>query len=365
MAWTKGVAFPPTFYALQGVWLKLGSYLLHYNLTFNYNLANWPIYAYHQQSLGIFPFWGMIPILAALFLLVGASYAVLKNKWLSLLCFGPITFISVVFMGQIDVFPALFIFISLILMQRALKAEKYFSLLLFAYLTLGISMQFKTYRWAAAAGLPDIYAGAGQGQKTRSYEIFLYVVDVLCHVPLRSVDSVGAISRVVQPDTPSRGIKFFVDAALATFSSANMGNRLCIRPVLMAVRVLGNPKRALQDNRYFVSYNSAIVAWFFIAVMTLPQWWMFLIPVALLALDNFQNKNGVLFCILIVALYFLYPMYFNFDGLWTSYHIPAIAPVVASYAFAVVAALLLFWVLELKRELGDAERRLTSTTSAQ
>ncbi len=33
-----GVAYPPTFFALQGAWLWLGSHLFHYNLTVNYNL---------------------------------------------------------------------------------------------------------------------------------------------------------------------------------------------------------------------------------------------------------------------------------------------------------------------------------------
>ncbi len=38
MADVIGVAYPPTFFALQGAWLWLGSHLFHYNLTVNYNL---------------------------------------------------------------------------------------------------------------------------------------------------------------------------------------------------------------------------------------------------------------------------------------------------------------------------------------
>jgi len=34
----KGIAFPPSFYALQGAWLWLGSHLFHYDLRVNYNL---------------------------------------------------------------------------------------------------------------------------------------------------------------------------------------------------------------------------------------------------------------------------------------------------------------------------------------
>ena len=60
----------------------------------------------------------MIPILAALFLLVGIAYKELRNKWLALICFGPITFVAVIIMGQIDVVCVLFIFVSMILLQR-------------------------------------------------------------------------------------------------------------------------------------------------------------------------------------------------------------------------------------------------------
>src|SRR5665647_3833144 len=34
------VGYPPAFYALQGTWLKLGSYLFHYDLPVNSNLTN-------------------------------------------------------------------------------------------------------------------------------------------------------------------------------------------------------------------------------------------------------------------------------------------------------------------------------------
>jgi hypothetical protein len=66
-------------------------------------------------------------------------------KWLALICFGPITFVAVGIMSQIDVFCALFIFLSLILVRRALCSEQYFSFLLLGYLVLGISMELKTY----------------------------------------------------------------------------------------------------------------------------------------------------------------------------------------------------------------------------
>ena len=194
----------------------------------------------------------MIPILAALFLLVGASYAVLKNKWLSLLCFGPITFISVVFMGQIDVFPALFIFISLILMQRALKAEKYFSLLLFAYLTLGISMQFKTYGGLLLPAYLIYTLALAKDKKldlTKSFftslmcfATFLFAA-LIVWVPYPGWFSPILLHGESNFLWTQPSLLFQVPIWVIGYAFI-----LCY----MAVRVLGNPKRALQDNRYFV-----------------------------------------------------------------------------------------------------------------
>ncbi|MGZ4864800.1 MAG: hypothetical protein ACXV5H_08375 [Halobacteriota archaeon] len=359
MAETQNVAYPPTFYALQGAWLKLGSFLFHYNLTINYDLQNSTFYSYRLTRFGLFPFWGMVPILAALFLLVGASYTVLKNKWLSLLCFGPITFVSVILMGQIDVVSILFIFVSLILMQRALKAEKYFLLLLLAYLGLGVAVQFKTY---GGLLLPAylIYTIALTKDKkldlTKSFFMFVtclatfLVAALLVWAPYPGWFSViilhGKSNYLFQ--IPS--LLFHVPIWIVGYIFI-----LCY----MAVRVLGKPERAL-DDRYFVYYNFAIVAWFFIAVFTNPQWWMFLTPVALLALDKFQNNSGILFYIGISTVYLFYPMYWNWGSLLPSYYLPVLAPAVATYAFVILAALLLFWILALKREFDSMGRRVTS-----
>lgn len=49
-----------------------------------------------------------------------------------------------------------------------------------------------------------------------------------------------------------------------------------------------------------LSDNFVIVAWFLMAVYTHAQWWMFLLPPALLVLDSFRSKNGPIFCIMIL-----------------------------------------------------------------
>jgi hypothetical protein len=130
----------------------------------------------------------------------------------------------------------------------------------------------------------------------------------------------------------------------------------------MAVRVLRKPLTSLRDDRYFVFDTFAIVAWFFIAVLTFPQWWMFLLPPALLVLDSFRSKYGLVFCILILFTYLFYAM--NWLGrVFVSYHIPTllIAGLWFRWVFTVLAGLLMFWVFALSKELSDEEATSRAT----
>jgi hypothetical protein len=361
------VDYPPTFYALQGTWLKFGALLFHYNLVADYNLTNSTFYSYYSTSLGLFPLWGMIPILTALFALVGVSYKVLKNNWLSLLCFGPITFVTVVLMGQVDVFCALFIFVSLILMQKALHAQKYFSLLLLAYLGLGISMQFKTYGGLLLPAYLIFTLALAKDKKLDLAKSFFTLLaccaTFLVAVWIVWLPYLGWFNAIILHGE-SKWLLQYPSPLVQTVALIWVKGVAPIWPIgyafilcYMAVRVLGNSKRALQDDRYFVFYNFAIVAWFFIAVFTDPQWWMFLVPVALLALDNFQNKNGVLFCVIILAIYLLYPLYWwNWESALIGHSSPAISWNLFVWVFTILAGALLFWVLALKRELEMLER---------
>ena len=357
------VTFPPTFYALQGAWLWLGSHLFHYDLAVNYDLINSTFYSYSQTSLGIFPFWGMIPILAALFLLVGIAYKELRNKWLALICFGPITFGSVIIWGQIDVVCVLFIFVSMILLQRALKAEKFFSLLLLGYLALGVSMQFKTY----GGLLLPVYAIYTLALvRTRELDIpkslltlgsclatFL-VATFIVWLPYP-----GWFSAIILHGESNFLLRF--PSPLFQMPIWLLGYVFIVS--YMAVRVLRKPLTSLRDDRYFVFDNFVIVAWFFIAVLTWSQWWMFLLPPALLVLDSFRSKYGLLFCILILIAYPFYPLASRAE-IFASYHIPTALMITggAGWAFTVLAGLLLFWVFVLSKELSDKEARSSAAT---
>jgi hypothetical protein len=368
MADVHGITFPPTFYALQGAWLWLGSHLFHYNLTINYKVT---IYTFNssapsliQASPGVFPLWGMIPILAALFLFVGIAYKELRNKWLALICFGPITFVSVIIWGQIDVVCVLFIFVSMILLQKALKAEKYFSWLLLGYLALGVSMQFKTY---GGLLLP------------------VYIIYTLALVRTRKVDTPKSLLTLGSCLATFLVATFIVWLPYLGWFSAivlhgesgwllQKPSPLFQVPIWLlgyafilcysAVRVIRKPLMSLRDSRYFAFDTFAIVAWFFIAVFTQPQWWVFLVPPALLVLDSFRSRYGLVFCIPILFTYLFYPMQWPaLVAAFASYHIPAlhITGLWFGSVFTVLAGLLLFWVFALKKELSGEEAKSSAT----
>ena len=370
------VAYPPTFYALQGTWLRLGSYLFHYDLSTNSNL----FYSYGQTSFGLFPFWGMVPTLAALFILVAIAYKRLNNKWLTLICFGPITFIAVGVMGQIDVICALIIFASLILVQQALRAKKYFSSLLLGYLALGISMEFKTYCGMLLPAYAIYTLALFKDRKISISKslvtlgsclaLFLFAMFIvwapypgwfntiilggessnyLLHVPPIFVFGLLIITSIVPTSTRS----------LSIWPIWLLGYSVIL--CYMGTRVLGNPRKYVHDGRYFIFFIFTIIAWFFVAVFTHPQWWMFIIPASLLMLDNFENKAGTYAFVCILIAYSFYPMlFYEIPAVITSYHIPAaifIDPawgqVSSGLADAVLAGLLTFWFFVSKRELDS------------
>jgi hypothetical protein len=369
MAGVKGIAFPPTFYALQGAWLWLGSHLFLYDLTINHNLSvstfNPSAPSLIQASPGIFPFWGMIPILAALFLFIGIAYKELRNKWLALICFGPITFVSVIIWGQIDVVCVLFIFASMILVQRALKAEKYFSLLLLGYLALGVSMQFKTY---GGLLLP------------------VYAIYTLALVRTRELDTSKSLLILGSCLVTFLAATFIVwlpyPGWFSTIILHGESNFLLNKPSplfqvpiwllgyafllsYVTVRALRKPLTSLRDERYFAFDNFAIVAWFFIAVFTWPEWWMFLLPPTLLVLDSFRSKYGLVLCILILFTYLFYANH-TMAGFWLA-RIPVwdvitiISRIWFGWVFTVLAGLLLFWVFVLSKELSGEEVKSSAT----
>ena len=336
----------------------------------------------------------MIPILAALFLLVGIAYKELRNKWLALICFGPITFVAVIIMGQIDVVCVLFIFVSMILLQRALKAEKYFSLLLLGYLALGMSVQFKTYGGLLLPAYGIYTLALVRTRKLDTPKSLLTLGSCLATFLVATF-----IVWLPYPGWFSAIILHGESGFLLTYPSSLFQVPIWLQGYVVilcytAVRVLRDPLTSLRDDRYFAFDNFAIVAWFFIAVFTFPQWWMFLLLPALLVLDSFRSKNGLVFCILILFTYLFYanntagyllatttwPEWWMFllptPVFWLAGYIPGFYVITMvttpgllwdftvlwlGWVFTILAGLLMFWVFVLMKELSDKEAKSTAT----
>lgn len=344
------IGYPPTYYIIQGAWIKIGSLLFHYDLnTWTYNSVP-PFY----------PLWGMATHLACLFAFVALSYFTLKNKWLSLLGFGTFTFISMAVMGQIDIFPVLFVYISMLLMLKASDSSRYLSLIFLSFLSLGISIQFKTY----GGILMPLYG--------------IYALSLLKSRNVHDIKAYGILALAIfafflalfAPWIPF--MQWFAHEMLSGESNwlfnlqiAPLGlpplHNISIWLVGYAVIIYDSLRNALKpghdmDKRHFIFYSFAIIAWFFAMVYTHPQWWVLLLPAILLVLDNFRNKLNYLLCTLLMILFLFYPMmWVRAIDEYLVHYVPVI-PLYGEYATILVTsivAILIIWALEIKAELRD------------
>lgn len=347
------IEYTPTYFVLQGSWIKLGS------LVFDYDVNSW------DKSListhPVYLLWGMLPNIACLFTFIALSYFTLKNKWLSLIGFGALTFVSVIVMGQIDIFIVLFLYLSLYLMLKASNDEKYLSLIFLGIIFLGFSVQFKTY----SAMLFPIYA--------------IYALSLIKSKNVPDIKIYGIIAAIAFAFIFTFSIawvpfaKWFGPTIL--FGESNWLLNLQISPLdlpplhTISIWLLGYAIIAYDylrnilktsgspaDKRQFIFYNFAILAWFFATVYAQPQWWVFLLPVILLVLDNFRNELNYLLCLALSTLYLFYVMMWtnNVDKIFVHY-LPVI-PAYGNYALILttaIIAVLVIWTLEIRNELHD------------
>lgn len=342
------IAYPPTYYILQGCWIKLGS------LMSIYDLNTWS--TGRSGAPGVYPLWGMVTNLAGLFSFTALSYFTLKNKWLSLVCFGTFTFVSVIVMGQIDIFGALFVYVSMLLMLKASNSEKYLYLIFFGVISLGISTQFKTY----GGILLPLY--------------LIYAFTILKRKNVPEMKAYGAIAMMAFAFVCTFFVVWIPFARwfgiILLSGESNWLFNLQISPLGLpqyhniSIWLLGyaiiiydslrNALKARLNDRHFIFYGFAIVAWFFATVYTHPQWWVLLLPFILLVLDNFRNKINYLLCLSLLALYLFYPMMWinNIDKIMVNY-IPVV-PAFGQYATILatsIVALLIIWIFEIMTEL--------------
>jgi hypothetical protein len=86
---------------------------------------------------------------------------------------------------------------------------------------------------------------------------------------------------------------------------------------------------------------------------------------ALVVLDSFRSKYGLVFGILILFTYLFYPLHWP-ASVFASYHTPALLIIVTGHwfgwVFTVLVGLLLFWVFALSKELSDTEAKSNTAT---
>ena len=360
---TASFMHPPAFYILQGFWIKLGSYLFNYDLNMWTNIYPFPYF---------YPFWGMIPYLLALIMLVISAYLTLKNKWLCLICYGTFTFISVIIMGQTDIFCALFIYLSLLFALKSFEDTNPAISVLISLITLGLSMTFKFY----GGMLFPIYL---------TFFFFLYKFrqnDLYKVYGMMSIFTLTFILSFIFIWMPYA--KWFGNLALNGESSFLF--RLQIAPISLPPyhtisiwllgyliilydlvhNIISKTSDFFHDKRNFIFYSFVAMSWFFVSVYSNPQWWVILIPSMLLVLDNFHNKINYFFACSILALFWFFPMMWvhNIDMI-LDYYI-AVVPIEGNLATILstsIIAVLVAWVIEVRSEITSNSSKKAIDTS--
>jgi len=348
--------YPPLFFIIEGSWLKF------INLFFGVNwngVVTGDISSYPSN----FPILGIIPYLVALFLLVIISYSTLKNKWLCFLGFGTFSFVSIIIMGQIDIFCSLFIFLSLIFFIRGINDKNSRFDSFFSYLLLGISMTIKPF---GGLLLPVYIIVSYYLLKSRIipngtlFKESLLLFGALClgygiiwlpylsyMIPIISFsESSWLLNLQIAPvQLPP----------FHTLSLWLLGYIVILYDLFKKIPATGKDRM----DKMFLFYAFTSLAWFFITVYTHPQWWVLLIPVFLLVLDNFRSILNHVFYVLISALFLLYTLQWtnNIDLILKSY-IPIVS-VAGDFSIGVVtviSAILILWILELRQENYEPSR---------
>jgi hypothetical protein len=344
---------PPTFYLIQGIWLKLGAIFSIINLN-----------GTSISDLHFLQSWGMIPYLFALFSSIVISYFTLKNKWICLLWFGTFSFVSMIIMGQTDIFCTLLIYVSLLLFLQSFNNERFFLFLLLSFSVLGFSMTIKPF-----GGL--------------LIPIYLLFSLAILSFHLKSKNKVyGAICLFLVVFCLSNLIIWlpyqeYFFALMFSGESSWLFN-LQIGPTglppyhVISIWLFGyiiilydmlkrsKPANNFQLKKLFIFYIFSVIIWFFISVYTHPQWWILLIPPMLLVLDNFHNKFYYFFYVGVSVLFLLYTMqWINNIDTYLKFYMPII-PVTGNFAIIIVtliSAIFLLWLYELRQEINETSEK--------
>lgn len=349
------IYYPSTFYILQGIWIALGSQIFGYDLqswTTNFNLV--PNY---------FQVWCMIPFLVGLLLIVAISYFCLKNKWLALLAFGTLSFISVVVMGQLEVFLVVFMLLSMIVFLKAIK-DKDEHMALLSVILLGLSVQYVPF---AAFLLPVYLIFSILILRIKKYDLlkisgYLILALFLFILAFIVIWLIHPTSLLQMSTNGEPGWLINLQLGPVDLPPYHVLSIWLLGYIVILYDAFYNlmkcPEKMLNDRRYFIYYSFIIYAWFFIAVFTHPQWWLVLLPPVLLVLDNFRSWLNYLFAFALMLLYIFLPMMWtNNIDIVLQYYLPTF-DITANYAIVLatlIVSVLVVWALHIRREIRDEE----------
>jgi hypothetical protein len=347
--------YPPTFFIIDGTWIKLGSIVFSINLN---DIMQDPLNP--SSYPWIFPLWGMIPDLLCLIAFVAAAFYALKNKWLTLICFGTLSFVSVIIMGQIDIFYAFFIFLSMLCMLKAINSDHRKSYYLLSLIMLGLSLQFKMF---GALLLPIYLLFIINSCIVKKADIITTATDLFTYGLSFLVAGFFAWVPFVTWFRPimlggESGWLFNlqlspVDLPFHTISLWLLGYIVILYYLWYNIRK--SSEKVYQDRRYFVFVSFATVAWFFVAVYSHPQWWVLLLPPILLVLDNFQNEDNYLFTLILMTLALFYATMWSAITDVLRGYLPTfqISGQLTMLLWTSMAGLLTIWILDLGLSLRD------------
>jgi len=347
------VYYPSAFYILQGTWIALGSQIFGYDLhswTTNFSLVP-----------AFFQVWCTIPFLICLLLIVAISYFGLKNKWLALLAFGTLSFVSVAVMGQLEVFCVVFMLLSMIVFLKAIN-EKDELLALLSILLLGLSVSYVPF---AAFLLPVYLIFSILILRIKKYDLLKTSGYLILSIFLFIISFI-----VLWLIHPASLLQMSTNGEPGWLINLQLGPVDLPPYHVLSIWLLGYivilydsfynliyyPEKMLNDRRYFIYYSFVTYAWFFIAVFTHPQWWLILLPLILLVLDNFRNRLNYLFAFALMSLFIFLPMMWtnNIDTV-LQYYLPTF-DITANYAIVLstlIVSVLVVWALHVRRELRD------------
>jgi hypothetical protein len=333
------------------VWIKIGSIFLPLNLN------TWVMY--HPGSFSephIIQNWCIIPFLLMLLFWVIISYVTLKNKWLTFICFGTFSFVSIIIMGQVDIWDAFWIYVAMILALKSLESEDNLKYIFSSVFALGLSMQLKPF-----GGLifPVFFVFFLVVLQKKPYAQWIKYT-LLFYATLEFI-FISFAASIIWPQftsSPSGEAIWLFNFQLTSLFQ-NQGYHIILIWLFGYILILydlwvnfqSNGKNYL--NKFFIFYIFAVIAWFFITVYTLPQWWMLLVPPLLLLLDNFEQKFNYVFYVIISILFLFFTLQWGpmTSILW--FYIPVIdvTPLFVSIVVTLISAILFIWIFELRKSL--------------